>query len=61
MEREGTLAGGAGIAPLPCDFDHIAELQRFVLLPMNGQYNHGRRLLDHCLDAADYFLNLVTP
>ena len=34
---------------------HIAELQRFVLLPTRGRGTHGRRLLDHCLDPADRF------
>jgi putative acetyltransferase len=52
MERDGLIVGGAGIAPLACDFAHIAELQRFVLLPMSGKRGHARRLLDHCLDAA---------
>jgi len=53
MERDGLIVGGAGIAPLTCDFAHIAELQCFVLLPMSGKRGHARRLLDHCLDAAD--------
>jgi hypothetical protein len=52
-DRRDTVIGGAGIGPLPCDFDHIAELQRFVLLPMRGHLETGRRLLDQCLDAAD--------
>ena len=55
MEREGLIAGGIGIAPLPCEFAHIAELQRFILLPMSARRSHGRRLLDHCLDTADRF------
>lgn len=52
MEREGLILGGAGISPLPCDFAHIAELGRFVVLPMCGQRGHARRLLDRCIDAA---------
>jgi putative acetyltransferase len=52
IERDGLIVGGAGIAPLTCDFTHIAELQRIVLLPMSGQRGHARRLLDRCLDAA---------
>jgi putative acetyltransferase len=52
MERDDLIVGGAGIAPLTSGFGHIAELQRFVLLPMCGQRGHARRLLDHCLDAA---------
>jgi putative acetyltransferase len=52
-DRRDTVVGGAGIGPLPCDFAHIAELQRFVLLPMSGRLDTGRRLLDQCLDAAD--------
>jgi N-acetylglutamate synthase-like GNAT family acetyltransferase len=52
-DRRDTVIGGAGIAPLPCDFAHIAELQRFVLLPMRSHLETGRRLLDQCLDAAD--------
>src|SRR6202041_2805765 len=35
-ERRDTVLGGAGFGPLPCDFTHIAELQRFILLPMSG-------------------------
>jgi putative acetyltransferase len=54
-ESDGSLIGGAGIAPLPCNFDHIAELQRFVLLERAGHAGLGRRLLDQCLDAADRF------
>jgi len=52
LERDSLVVGGAGISPLDCDFAHIAELQRFVLLPMCGQRGHARRLLDHCLDSA---------
>ena len=52
-DRRDTVVGGAGIGILPCDFTHIAELQRFVLLPMSGHLDIGRRLLDQCLDAAD--------
>jgi hypothetical protein len=54
-DKRDTVVGGAGIGPLPCDFSHIAELQRFVLLPMSGCLHTGRRLLDQCLDAADRF------
>jgi putative acetyltransferase len=54
-DRRDTVVGGAGIGPLPCDFAHIAELQRFVLLPMSGHLEIGRRLLDQCLDCADRF------
>jgi putative acetyltransferase len=54
-DKRDTVVGGAGIGPLPCDFAHIAELQRFVLLPMSGCLPTGRRLLDQCLDAADRF------
>jgi len=52
-DRRDTVVAGVGIGPLPCDFTHIAELQRFVLLPMRGHLDTGRRLLDHSLDAAD--------
>jgi len=52
MERDDLIVGGAGISPLDCDFAHIAELQRFVVLPMGGQRGHARRLLDHCIDAT---------
>jgi putative acetyltransferase len=54
-EKRDTVVGGAGIGPLACDFAHIAELQRFVLLPMSGSLPTGRQLLDQCLDAADRF------
>jgi GNAT superfamily N-acetyltransferase len=54
-DRRDTVVAGAGIGPLPCDFVHIAELQRFVLLPMSGHLEIGRQLLDQCLDAADRF------
>jgi putative acetyltransferase len=54
-DRRETVIGGAGVGPLPCDFAHIAELQRFVLLPMSGHLEIGRRLLDQCLDEADRF------
>lgn len=52
-DRRDIVVGGAGIGPLPCDFAHIAEVQRFVLLPMSGHLDTGRRLLNQCLDAAD--------
>jgi putative acetyltransferase len=54
LERIGLTAGGAGIAPLLGAPD-IAELQRFVLMPMTGRATHGRRLLHHALSAADKF------
>jgi putative acetyltransferase len=54
-DKRDTVVGGAGIGPLPCDFAHIAELQRFVLLPMSGHLDTGRRLLDQCLDTADRY------
>jgi putative acetyltransferase len=53
MERETGIVGGAGIAPLSNDLEHIADLQRFVLLPMSGKIGQGIRLLIHCLEAAD--------
>jgi putative acetyltransferase len=55
LERDGSPAGGIGLAPLPCDLPYIAELQRFVLLPMTGRNNFGRRLIDRSLHAADSF------
>jgi hypothetical protein len=36
MEREAIIVGGAGIAPLRLS-PHIAELQRFILLPMSDR------------------------
>jgi putative acetyltransferase len=53
MERETRIVGGAGIAPLAKDVNHIADLQRFVLEPMTAEIGHGIRLLQHCLRAAD--------
>jgi hypothetical protein len=35
VEREAIIVRGIGIAPLPDEFAHIAELQRFVLLHGN--------------------------
>jgi hypothetical protein len=43
MEREASLVGGVGIAPLANDLGHIADLQRFVLEPMNAKIGHGIR------------------
>jgi putative acetyltransferase len=53
MEREASVIGGAGIAPLANDLGHIADLQRFVLKPFSADIGHGIRLLEHCLQAAD--------
>jgi putative acetyltransferase len=53
MERGTCIVGGAGIAPLANDLDHIAELQCMVILPMSRRIGEGLRLLSHCLDAAD--------
>jgi putative acetyltransferase len=53
MEREASIVGGAGIAPLANDLGHIADLQRFVLHPMSAKIGHGIRLVKHCLRAAD--------
>jgi hypothetical protein len=45
----GLLRGGSarhrdctGLGPFPWDFDHIVELQRFVLLPTRGHLETGK-------------------
>src|ERR1700733_10475520 len=43
MEREASIVGGAGIAPLENDLSHIADLQWFVLEPMSAKIGHGIR------------------
>lgn len=50
--QEQTLLGGAGIAPFPCEYPNLCELQKMYLLsPQRGQ-GIGRTLIDRLLRQA---------
>jgi putative acetyltransferase len=52
VDLDGSIAGGAGIAPYGGSDSEICELQRMYLAPAARGAGYGRALLGHCLDAA---------
>lgn len=52
IEREGSIEGGGGIAPLAGGAEDICELRKmYFLLALRGM-GAGRALMARCLDAA---------
>ena len=52
IERDGTVEGGAGIAPLDGGDAGICELRKMYFLPTLRGLGAGRAAITHCLDAA---------
>lgn len=55
IEREGRVAGGAGIAPLLGGDDRVCELRKFYLSPAIRGLGLEQALLDRCLLGARGF------
>ncbi len=51
-EREGTILGGAGFAPLEGEQGSMCELRKMYLLPEGRRIGLGRKLLALCLEEA---------
>lgn len=49
---EQKLLGGAGIAPFPCEYPGLCELQKMYLLPTQRGQGIGRKLMAQVLGAA---------
>jgi putative acetyltransferase len=52
IERGGRVLGGGGIAPLAATDERVCELRKMYFLPELRGRGQGRRLLQHCLQAA---------
>lgn len=52
VEKEGTILGGAGIAPLQGGPEYICEFQKMYFLPEARGTGIARKLLAHCMDLA---------
>lgn len=55
IERDGTVLGGAGVAPYGGEQSETCELQRMYLLSAARGAGYGRMLLGQCLAAARSF------
>lgn len=55
VERDGRIAGGAGVAPLLGGDDRTCELRKFCLLPALRGLGLGQALLDQSLLSARGF------
>jgi putative acetyltransferase len=55
LDRNGTVLGGAGIAPLEGGANETCELRKMYVLPEARGFGHGRRLLERCLVSARQF------
>lgn len=52
VEDEGTICGGAGIAPLAGEAPHICELQKMYFLPQARGKGLGSQIMKSCLSFA---------
>lgn len=55
VENEGTVMGGAGIAPLAGGDGSICELRKMYFLPAIRGQGAGAAMMQRCLDAARTF------
>jgi putative acetyltransferase len=55
VERDGTVEGGGGIAPLQGGDADTCELRKMYFLPTLRGLGAGSALMDRCLDAARGF------
>jgi len=51
-DANGTIVGGAGIAPLAGGSDDVCELRKMYFLAAARGQGHGDRMLARCLGAA---------
>ena len=52
IEKDGTVLGGAGIAPLEGGEDDVCELRKMYFLPALRGLGAGRAVMQRCMDAA---------
>ena len=52
VERDGTVLGGAGVAPLENAAPEICELRKMYFLPEARGVGAGTAMMTRCLDAA---------
>ena len=52
LVRDGQVLGGAGIAPLAGGDPDVCELRKMYFLGEARGQGQGRRLLQHCIEAA---------
>ena len=55
VERDGTVEGGGGVAPLAGGDANTCELRKMYFLPTLRGLGAGTMLMTHCLDAARGF------
>ena len=55
IERDGTVLGGGGVAPLEGGDPEVCELRKMYFLPELRGLGAGRRMMQQCLDAARGF------
>lgn len=55
MTHDRTVIGGAGIAPFPCEYAGLCELQKMYLLPTFRGQGLGKTLMEALLKAAQAF------
>jgi len=52
VTQNSQVIGGAGIAPFPCEYEQLCELQKMYLLPAFRGQGMGPALMQRLLDAA---------
>jgi putative acetyltransferase len=52
VERDGTVIGGGGVAPLEGGDVDVCELRKMYFLPEARGIGAGRVMMERCLDAA---------
>lgn len=55
VERDGTVVGGAGVAPLAGGEPDVCELRKMYFLPAVRGIGAGGAMMERCLDAARGF------
>ena len=55
VERDGTVLGGGGVAPLVGGGGNTCELRKMYFLPVARGIGAGTAMMDHCLHAARSF------
>lgn len=55
LEYEGTIMGGAGIAPLHGHEGNVCELQKMYFLPQARGHGWGTLMINRCLNKAREF------
>ena len=55
VERDGTVIGGGGVAPLDGGDPDVCELRKMYFLPEARGIGAGARMMERCLEAARGF------